>query len=150
MHSKHIVSAEQASSQECPICLVGWHAAGPHRLSCLQCGHLFGKNCIERWLAKHNKCPTCQAPAKPKDVRVLFAPAVQVQADQEAARLGLQLQSAKRRCFQLERRNTLLQERVKALEDKLGLLQGTRNQKLRLKASVALQVSGLYGYWLIL
>ena len=81
---------------------------------------------------------------------MLFAPAVQVQADQEAARLGLQLQSAKRRCFQLERRNTLLQERVKALEDKLGLLQGTRNQKLRLKASVALQVSGLYGYWLIL
>jgi E3 ubiquitin-protein ligase RFWD3 len=35
---------------ECPICFEPWSSTGPHRICCLVCGHLFGHNCIMKWL----------------------------------------------------------------------------------------------------
>ena len=57
----------------CPVCFEDWTAAGPHRLCCLKCGHLFGKSCIEKWLRSHSRCPQCNFPAKKQDIRILFA-----------------------------------------------------------------------------
>ena len=45
--------ADPASTDEgsdCPICFEPWTNVGPHRVSCLACGHLFGKSCIDTWL----------------------------------------------------------------------------------------------------
>lgn len=36
----------------CSICLDTWESKGIHRLVALKCGHLFGENCIKRWV-KH-------------------------------------------------------------------------------------------------
>lgn len=32
----------------CPICLDSWEISGPHRITSLKCGHLFGTSCIKR------------------------------------------------------------------------------------------------------
>ena len=58
----------------CPICFEEWSTAGPHRITSLKCGHLFGKNCIEKWLKKGDggRCPQCNAKAKKADMRLIF------------------------------------------------------------------------------
>ena len=63
----------------CPICLEPWTSSGKHRICSLKCGHLFGKICIEKWLAgsnnngtPRNKCPQCNALARRPDIRVLY------------------------------------------------------------------------------
>ncbi|KAI6223449.1 hypothetical protein M3Y95_00891400 [Aphelenchoides besseyi] len=69
------VSALPAEDGDCcTICFCEYTPTGEHRLVCLKCGHLFGKECIERWIRveKNNKCPTCKAPAKLADIRALF------------------------------------------------------------------------------
>jgi len=66
-------------SQSCPICFEPWSNSGAHRLSSLNCGHLFGRSCIERWLkAKggNDKCPQCNAPARKKDIRNIYTKAI--------------------------------------------------------------------------
>lgn len=63
----------------CPICLEPWTSSGKHRICSLKCGHLFGKICIEKWLAgsnnngtPRNKCPQCNALARRPDIRILY------------------------------------------------------------------------------
>lgn len=63
----------------CPICLEPWTSSGKHRICSLKCGHLFGKTCIEKWLAgsnnngtPRNKCPQCNALARRPDIRILY------------------------------------------------------------------------------
>ncbi|KAK3735543.1 hypothetical protein QZH41_016125, partial [Actinostola sp. cb2023] len=66
-------------AQCCPICFEPWSNSGSHRLSSLSCGHLFGRSCIERWLkgkAGLEKCPQCNAPAKRKHIRNIYAKAL--------------------------------------------------------------------------
>ena len=43
----------------CPICLENWDGTGPHRVCCLKCGDIFGRNCIETWLKTKRSCPKC-------------------------------------------------------------------------------------------
>eukprot|EP00039_Didymoeca_costata_P000772 m.47214 g.47214 ORF g.47214 m.47214 type:complete len:837 (-) comp10465_c0_seq1:19-2529(-) len=58
----------------CSICFDEWTTAGPHRVSSLKCGHLYGKSCIEKWLkGKGERCPQCNAKAKKADIRLIFA-----------------------------------------------------------------------------
>ena len=55
------------------ICLEPWTNSGRHRLCSLRCGHLFGRQCIDRWLAAGRvKCPQCNAPAKRRHSRSLL------------------------------------------------------------------------------
>jgi len=57
----------------CPICLEPWTSSGKHRICSLRCGHLFGRSCVDKWLASgHVKCPQCNAPAKRPDIRILY------------------------------------------------------------------------------
>ena len=54
----------------CSICFEPWCSSGPHQVSSLKCGHLFGKNCIEKWLkGRGDRCPQCNAKAHKKEIR---------------------------------------------------------------------------------
>ena len=55
------------------------------------CGHVFGRECIERWLAaRGGKCPTCNRAARTKDVVPLFVSARLAVAETGAADAALQ------------------------------------------------------------
>ena len=44
----------------CPVCTEAF--SGDDRPMLLDCGHLVGRECIERWvLSGHNSCPMCRA-----------------------------------------------------------------------------------------
>ena len=57
----------------CIICYEQWTNVGPHGLSSLPCGHLFGYECIHRWLSQATTCPECNQPAKQADIRQIRA-----------------------------------------------------------------------------
>ncbi|XP_045783157.1 E3 ubiquitin-protein ligase RFWD3-like [Maniola jurtina] len=67
----------QEDGETCPICLDSWSNSGPHRLVALKCGHLFGAQCVERWLraqpARERRCPSCKSKATIKDMRFIYA-----------------------------------------------------------------------------
>ncbi|XP_022224129.2 E3 ubiquitin-protein ligase BRE1-like isoform X2 [Drosophila obscura] len=52
----------------CSICQSPWTSDGEHRLVSLYCGHLFGKECVQR-LAE---CPTCGSEIRSTGVRPIF------------------------------------------------------------------------------
>ncbi|XP_050419989.1 E3 ubiquitin-protein ligase RFWD3-like [Adelges cooleyi] len=61
----------------CPICLEGLTNTGGHKPACLKCGHIFGENCLQRWIktgcnSESRRCPTCNTKASLKDIRVLY------------------------------------------------------------------------------
>ncbi|EDQ91100.1 uncharacterized protein MONBRDRAFT_15574 [Monosiga brevicollis MX1] len=68
---------EEDESLTCPICFEAWTSSGDHRqvasLVALKCGHLFGRECIERHLSNTKRCPMCQETALPVHLRPLFA-----------------------------------------------------------------------------
>lgn len=68
----------------CPICFGEYTFTGGHRVVSLKCGHLFGTECIEKWLHayKKNYCPTCSAPCRKTHLRPIFATKVEA-ADTE-------------------------------------------------------------------
>ncbi|XP_022181276.1 E3 ubiquitin-protein ligase RFWD3-like isoform X2 [Myzus persicae] len=62
----------------CSICLDTLTNTGLHRPACLKCGHIFGENCLQRWIKTGcnrdaKRCPTCNRRANVKDIRVLYA-----------------------------------------------------------------------------
>ncbi|XP_050682900.1 E3 ubiquitin-protein ligase RFWD3-like [Leptidea sinapis] len=69
--------SDDADGETCPICLDSWGNSGEHRLVSLKCGHLFGAQCVERWLraqaVKERSCPTCKSKASLKDIRFIYA-----------------------------------------------------------------------------
>ncbi|XP_028172589.1 E3 ubiquitin-protein ligase RFWD3-like [Ostrinia furnacalis] len=68
---------DDMDGETCPICLDSWGNSGDHRLVALKCGHLFGSQCVERWLkaqiSKDRSCPTCKSKAHLKDLRHIYA-----------------------------------------------------------------------------
>ncbi|KAJ9530906.1 hypothetical protein QJQ45_028798 [Haematococcus lacustris] len=62
----------------CTICLEPIESSGPHGPANLKCGHIFGKECIQKWIAckKEQKvaasCPQCNKKCKLSDVTPLF------------------------------------------------------------------------------
>ncbi|CAO3569481.1 unnamed protein product [Mortierella alpina] len=73
----------ETEESTCSICFEPWTNSGIHRLVSIKCGHLFGENCILKWIAQHSregvvKCPECNHPAKRKDVRRIWSKSVVV------------------------------------------------------------------------
>jgi len=68
----------QNDAEVCPICFEEWTNSGQHRLVATECGHLFGKICIEKWLRTSTKCPQCQSNIKKKDLRRIYCRALHV------------------------------------------------------------------------
>lgn len=66
---------DENDGKTCTICFDQWTSNGKHRLCSLKCGHLFGFECIDKWLkSSHNKiCPQCNAKNRRSDIRVLYA-----------------------------------------------------------------------------
>lgn len=56
----------------CHICYEPYGNSGGHRPCCLICGHIFGKDCIERWVKIQKRCPDCNCKAMPKDIRIIY------------------------------------------------------------------------------
>lgn len=90
----------------CSICYCPFDEE-EHVMSCLRCGHIFGKPCIIKWLGskKGNEkvCPICKARAGPSQVMTLYAPQLtepSVPPDEnENRKLRLQLIEAKRQNY---------------------------------------------------
>jgi len=81
-----IVDADTEDANCCTICLEPWNRSGPHQLSCLPCGHLFGRSCIDQWLKRRkvpSVCPTCKFSMKNRKATLIFgAPHKLVTVDQ--------------------------------------------------------------------
>jgi len=64
------------ATSSCSICMEPWTSGGNHRISCLPCGHLFGRPCIMKWIRQRGgnigKCPQCNKMCKVKDIRTLY------------------------------------------------------------------------------
>ncbi|XP_001992884.2 E3 ubiquitin-protein ligase RNF6 isoform X2 [Drosophila grimshawi] len=58
----------------CTVCLSETSFLGKHRLVCLPCGHIYGKNCIVHWLEQQKNCPQCRKPSRVNQVRNLIFP----------------------------------------------------------------------------
>lgn len=102
-------------SDTCPICYERWSSSGPHRIVSLRCGHLFGRDCIERWLAgittgkstsAPRGCPQCNAPAKAADVRVLFVRRIVAVDGDERQQLLSQLEAEKNAAIKAQQQLT--------------------------------------------
>lgn len=68
------LSVSQRGAVQCPICLDPMHREGDHQIATLECGHLFGYQCVSDWLASDTSqslCPTCRKRCNPSDVRRL-------------------------------------------------------------------------------
>ncbi|KAG8235551.1 hypothetical protein J437_LFUL015391 [Ladona fulva] len=69
-------------------------------MCCLKCGHIYGESCIRRWLtsasASSSRCPQCNAKAKLRDIRPLFARSLRAIDTAERDRLAEQLESTRR------------------------------------------------------
>ena len=57
---------------ECPICQNPMGLSGEHQISALKCGHVFCKQCIEKWLKIKEECPECRAPCTLEDVTPIY------------------------------------------------------------------------------
>lgn len=59
----------------CLICFVEYTSTGTHRATALKCGHLFGSECIQKWVSTYKRayCPTCSAPCRKTHLRTIFA-----------------------------------------------------------------------------
>lgn len=59
----------------CPICFAEYVINDKHYPVALKCGHLFGFECIEKWMqqSKRNYCPTCSEPCKKVQIRKIYA-----------------------------------------------------------------------------
>ena len=121
----------------CPVCLEPCAISGPHQAAALACGHVFGHECIKKWLEKKKKknggrCPQCNARAATKDVRLLFVPSFHAFVDteeldalravlreQRAARVDAETTATRvsRRLVQVERDLEASKAREKALAE---------------------------------
>ncbi|KAJ0397375.1 hypothetical protein P43SY_008206 [Pythium insidiosum] len=68
----------KAEPTECSVCYDPCTKVGRHRLVSLKCGHVYGKKCIERWVAERKSCPNCNVSVRKADIRPLFTDHVAV------------------------------------------------------------------------
>lgn len=79
---KHLVILMTVDNLDitCVICTDSIESEGEHRIVSLACGHLFGKNCIEKWITSKRKksstCPQCHQPCKFSHIRMLYTEAI--------------------------------------------------------------------------
>ncbi|MPC39262.1 E3 ubiquitin-protein ligase RFWD3 [Portunus trituberculatus] len=107
--------------QTCPICFDPWTNKGDHRLSSLKCGHLFGYECISKWLqgsTKRNrgKCPQCNAKVTKKDIRIIYAKNIKALDTTEKEKIMKELEKEReeKRRLEVEHAQTRLKYELKS------------------------------------
>ncbi|KAJ7998023.1 hypothetical protein DPEC_G00218240 [Dallia pectoralis] len=116
---------DETEGENCPVCFEPWTTSGEHRLAALRCGHLFGHNCIERWVRSQGqaaKCPQCNKKAKRSDIVLLYARKLKAvdNTDQERVKRSLEQEQSLRRKAELESAQCRLQLQV--ITDECGKL----------------------------
>ncbi|KAL8660270.1 MAG: hypothetical protein Q9202_006730, partial [Teloschistes flavicans] len=74
----HTLRIDEVDQPDCPICICPYGSLPSSELPVKipECGHIFGRDCIAKWLGQHsNTCPLCRAPAplihESADARIL-------------------------------------------------------------------------------
>ncbi|XP_037723552.1 uncharacterized protein LOC119555925 [Drosophila subpulchrella] len=66
-----ILTGNWMNLKNCILCDKTWNAVGKHRVASLNCGHLFGKKCVKKFVAVYKMCPGCEQPAEVEDLRYI-------------------------------------------------------------------------------
>lgn len=101
----------------CSICYEPFTSTSNHRIVSIKCGHIFGKECIERWLATKDskrRCPKCNQTSNKNDVRVIYAKLI-------AAVDTTELDQTKQQLDEERKKRELLEQRVNKMELDLGM-----------------------------
>ncbi|EFC41300.1 predicted protein [Naegleria gruberi] len=104
----------------CSICLSAWSSTGLHQVCCLSCGHLFGKNCIEKWLKKNSTCPKCKKSADRSHIRLLYVDNIHAIDTQKVEDLESRLEAEVKARKELEVIKNGLELRIKMLLEQKG------------------------------
>ncbi|ORY96619.1 hypothetical protein BCR43DRAFT_524676 [Syncephalastrum racemosum] len=82
-------SQDEDNHKTCQICFETFANSGPHRITSVTCGHLFGESCILSWINKREhttstgkvpaKCPLCNTPVRKTHLRPVFVSKVMVE-----------------------------------------------------------------------
>lgn len=118
----------------CSICFEPFTSTSEHRVVSIKCGHIFGKECIERWLkTKESKrrCPKCNQVSNKNDVRIIYAKLIAAvdtseldhakkQLDEERKlrmRYEQQVEEMKFECCRKENENITLKRQITEKEE---------------------------------
>ncbi|ALC44909.1 CG13025 [Drosophila busckii] len=129
---------DEDDGMTCPICLDTWEMSGDHRLVSLRCGHLFGENCIRRWLAESQRqtsiksCPQCKTKVTTREIRYLYAKRVRAidRSEEHNMRRDLEVERMRSKALSMELAtekldHTLTANKLKAVQmdyDRLRLI----------------------------
>ncbi|KAL3316319.1 hypothetical protein Ciccas_005037 [Cichlidogyrus casuarinus] len=157
-----VIECEKSDEEEesCPICYEYFSNSGHHRISSLKCGHLFGFECIKRWIQTNNGrvgCPKCNQSSCLRDIRILYHRGIKVidtsektqlleQLEQERnhkLKILTQLDAAKFRIQMLTNENTALKKQVKQTNFKFASLSNndTENSSTLFKLAHVSEIS---------
>ncbi|KAG8092438.1 hypothetical protein GUJ93_ZPchr0012g20891 [Zizania palustris] len=125
--------AESPYLPSCPVCMNVWTADGVHRVSCIPCGHVYGRSCLEKWLLqcgkRSAKCPQCGRKFKQKQIINLYVPEIAVPNND----LEKQVFSLREINESLEKQNQELVEEIKEHKRQIMLQQKFINESRSLK-----------------
>jgi len=111
---------EEKVLKDCPICMCNWHSSGRHRICSLKCGHLFGKHCIDKWIATKGTCPQCNQKSRKRDVRVLFTSKFAVSDVSERDKYMKMYDSERSKRKQVQTQNKILERKLQIASKKLS------------------------------
>lgn len=114
------------SGNICTICMCEWTIGSDHRVCCLNCGHLFGRSCIERWIKEKGslaKCPNCNKAAKRSQIRDLWCKSITAVDNSDVTQLTQLLENERKlrktdsaRIFQKDITINMLEENIEKLK----------------------------------
>ena len=131
------------TESSCPICLCPLDNVGDHRVVSLSCGHLFGENCIRKWIKSAKKCPMCNVKAIPSHIRAVYTQNIVVSEAAESKKLkGLLVEAKKKVAEEIRDRRTIAVKLELARQEAASLKVQVQNYKnevnrLRLELSKA-------------
>ena len=64
-----VINKKNIPEDICAICLEGFKIRQHSRM--FNCSHIFHKKCVDRWLVKSPRCPTCRICVQPKYIEPL-------------------------------------------------------------------------------
>jgi hypothetical protein len=112
----------------CSICLEPWACSGLHQICCLECGHLFGKNCIEKWLNQKKNCPKCLQKSFKNQIRLLYHENISSMNDDQIVETKKLLETerelrkeAEKKFFNIQREHNNVKKELEELKSKLSV-----------------------------